>query len=299
MLNHEFKNLISGGESETIEFKKSTSMLKEGIETTVAFLNKHGGYLIFGITDDCNVVGQDVSDDTLKNIANVIKLNTDPKIYPTVECVTYKGKSCVLATVEESPLKPHLACGRPYIRVGTANQRIYREQYELLLQQRFNGYGFDYQINKNATLNDISREALSQFIETAYSVRELNENLYLPTETILKKLDLMDESGIKHAAVLLFGKNPERFYSNHFELKCGKFTSDDNYDVIEDDKEYKDNIISNFNSALGFLMDNLPKRSEKQSVYRNESYEYPISVFRESIVNMIVHRDYRQNIKIR
>ncbi len=297
MLDDEFKKLISCGESETVEFKKSTSMLKEGVETVVAFSNKQGGHLIFGINDNGHVVGQDVTDDTLKNIANTIKLNTDPKIYPTVECVTCEEKSCVLVTVEESPLKPHPANGRPYMRVGATNQKVDREQYELLLQQRFNGYGFDYQINKNATLDDISNEALNQFIEVANSVRQLNENFYLPVETILRKLDLLDDSGIKHAALLLFGKEPEKYYANHFEIKCGKFPSDDGYDVIENDKEYNGNIISNFHSALGFLIDLLPKRSEKHDVYRNECYEYPISVLRESIVNMIAHRDYRQNIK--
>jgi ATP-dependent DNA helicase RecG len=60
----------------------------------------------------------------LKNIANAVKLNTDPKLYPTLEQVDIDGKSCILVTIEESPLKPHLAYGRAYIRVGPTNQQL-------------------------------------------------------------------------------------------------------------------------------------------------------------------------------
>ncbi len=35
---------------------------------------KWGGYLLFGVEDDGSVTGQQVSDDTLKNIANAVKL---------------------------------------------------------------------------------------------------------------------------------------------------------------------------------------------------------------------------------
>ena len=101
--------LISDGESETVEFKKSTSSVREGIETICAFANHRGGYLIFGVEDEGGVLGQSVTDDTLKNLANAIKLNTDPKLYPTVEKVEIQEKACIVVTVEESPLKPYQA----------------------------------------------------------------------------------------------------------------------------------------------------------------------------------------------
>lgn len=63
------QELLAGGESQLVEFKKSTSLLPEAIETVCAFANQHGGYLIFGIDDEGKVLGQQVADDTLKNIA--------------------------------------------------------------------------------------------------------------------------------------------------------------------------------------------------------------------------------------
>lgn len=156
----EVETLIAKGESETVEFKKSTGSLREGIETICAFANHRGGYLLFGIDDNGVVVGQQVTDDTIKNIANAVKLNTDPKLYPNIEQIEIQDKNCILVTVEESPLKPHLAYGRAYLRVGSTNQKLDRERYEQLLQQRFNGYGFDHLVQPGATLSDIDTNTL-------------------------------------------------------------------------------------------------------------------------------------------
>ena len=54
-----------GSESETVEFKKSTGEHKKALQAISALLNKHGrGELYFGVKDDGNVIGQDVSDET-------------------------------------------------------------------------------------------------------------------------------------------------------------------------------------------------------------------------------------------
>jgi ATP-dependent DNA helicase RecG len=253
--------------------------------------------LVFGVDDSGEVLGLQATDDTLKNIANSVKLNTDPRLYPSIEAIELEGKTCILVTVEESPLKPHLAYGRALLRVGTSNQKIDRERYEHLMRQRFNGYGFDYRPEQRARMEDIDTDALYEFLETANSVRNLNENLMLPAEMILQKLDLITKEGMTRAAVLLFGKNPQKFFPDHFEVKCGKFASDAGYEEIANEKEFKHNLIRCFYSALDFVMESVEKRAEKGAIHRKETWEFPVAVIREALVNMIVHRDYRQNIK--
>lgn len=294
---HELAHLIAGGESEQVEFKKTTRLLREATETLCAFANHRGGYLFFGVEDNGRVVGQQVSDDTLKNIANTVKLNTDPKLYPTIEQVEIEGKQCVLITIEESPLKPHLAYGRPYLRVGPTNQVLERERYNYLLQQRFNGYGFDYLTQRTATLDDIDADSVYQFLETANGVRNFNENLYLPIDVILQKLELMNEKGITNAALLLFGVQPERFFAGHYEVKCGKFLAESGYNELLNEQEYQHNLIRNFQATLAFILESIEKRSIKTGIERTEQWEYPVAVLREALVNLLVHRDYRQDIK--
>ena len=46
---NELKTLISSDESRTLELKKSTGELKDGMHAACAFLNTEGGWLIFGI----------------------------------------------------------------------------------------------------------------------------------------------------------------------------------------------------------------------------------------------------------
>lgn len=56
-----------GSESEFVEFKKSTGEYKEALQAISAMLNKHGrGSLYFGVRDNGDVVGQMVSDSTIK-----------------------------------------------------------------------------------------------------------------------------------------------------------------------------------------------------------------------------------------
>ena len=75
-----------GSESETVEFKKSTGEHKEALQAVSAMLNKHGHVaLYFGVKDDGNIIGQDVSDATLRQVASWISDKIEPAVFPTVE----------------------------------------------------------------------------------------------------------------------------------------------------------------------------------------------------------------------
>lgn len=59
-----------GEETEQIEFKKSTGELKEGIISIASILNKHGsGILYFGVKNNGDVIGQEISDQTIEMLA--------------------------------------------------------------------------------------------------------------------------------------------------------------------------------------------------------------------------------------
>ena len=296
-MSYDFKHIISGGESETVEFKKSTSELRESTETICAFANTRGGILFFGISDTGDVVGQQITDDTIRNIANSIALNTEPKLYPSVTKAEIEGKQCAVVSIEESPLKPHLAYGRPFIRVGTTTQRTDRSYYEMLLLQRYNGYGFDYLVQKKARLTDLDTEAVYEFVNIANTNRNLNISLVSPVEEVLQKLELVSGKGITNAAILLFGKEPSKFFDQHFEIKAGVFDADKQYDHIQNEQQYGGSLFYNYKQALILLLNSISKEVTKQKDHTTENYEIPVAALKEALVNMIVHRDYRQGIK--
>ena len=78
----ELKKLVKKGESEQLEFKSSTGGLSDGMQTICAFLNSDkGGTLIFGVSDDGKIIGQQVNDKTRKKIGDELnKIETSEDI---------------------------------------------------------------------------------------------------------------------------------------------------------------------------------------------------------------------------
>ena len=75
----DIKEIIEKEESETTEFKKSAAQLGKALKSICGFLNHRGGVVYFGI-DDGKVVGQEVSDRTLKSISQKIRQKIKPEI---------------------------------------------------------------------------------------------------------------------------------------------------------------------------------------------------------------------------
>ena len=74
MLIKNLKALVKRGESEVLEFKKSTAQIQAAMQTISAFLNSDiGGTVLIGVTDDGKVIGQEISDNTRKEIASELR----------------------------------------------------------------------------------------------------------------------------------------------------------------------------------------------------------------------------------
>lgn len=106
--------LSSWTESEQLEWKVSTKEMKDIICTISAFANNKGGIVVCGVKDDGEVIGQNISDGTLREVTQTILANTDERLTAHVARQTLTGKSVLTISINESPLKPHTAYGRPY-----------------------------------------------------------------------------------------------------------------------------------------------------------------------------------------
>lgn len=74
MTIEDIREIISSDENRTLELKKTTGELKDGMHSACAFLNTAGGLLFFGIAPtSLKILGQQVTDNTLKEIAQAIK----------------------------------------------------------------------------------------------------------------------------------------------------------------------------------------------------------------------------------
>ncbi len=72
MTIEDIRALVAADESRTLELKKSTGELKDGMHSACAFLNSDGGWLIFGVAPkSLKIVGQEVTDKTQQEIAQL------------------------------------------------------------------------------------------------------------------------------------------------------------------------------------------------------------------------------------
>ena len=103
-------------ESEKLEFKKSTSELKQAIVSISSMLNKNNyGVLYFGVNNEGEIVGQQIGKDTTKDISVQIKNNIRPVINPSISIIKVEEKEIIKVEVfgEDTP---YSAYGRYYIR---------------------------------------------------------------------------------------------------------------------------------------------------------------------------------------
>src|SRR3989338_2505175 len=109
------RQLVSRGESATLEFKKTTANLKNAAETLCGFLNNRGGIVLIGVTDDKKIVGQDVNDQTMLDIAQTLK-RFEPSANIDVQYIDFENnkKIIVLTAIPDSRSVPYIFDGRSY-----------------------------------------------------------------------------------------------------------------------------------------------------------------------------------------
>lgn len=143
----DIETLIKQGESETLEFKKTTSEWKEIIKTVSAFSNTKDGIILVGVNNNGIVQYIKIGKDTIENLTNKIIQNTDLKILPKIKVQNINNSNIIIINIKESSDHLVLAFGRPYKRVGKSTVRISKDEYEeIILEKHKDKLYFDEKI---------------------------------------------------------------------------------------------------------------------------------------------------------
>ena len=292
----EVEELIGKGESETIEFKEKFD--NEAIETAVAFANTNGGIILIGVFDKGGIKGVEVGRDTIEKITNKILQATDPKMYPKISIREVNDNRIIVIGAEESNLKPCFAFGRAFKRVGKSTVKMGKDEIEKLILERKKIY-WDEQICEGAKLEDIDKEKVRWFLRKTKYERNFDVSVETPVEEALERLELIKNGKLTNAAILLFGKNPQKFFLQA-ETRCARFKGTKPLEFI-DMKVFPGDIIDQRDDAIEFVKEHIKLHAEIKGTERVERWEYPIEAVRESITNAICHRDYRiaSNVQVR
>jgi len=155
---------------------------------------------------------------------------------------------------------------------------------------------FDATLHATATLDDLDAEKIKDFVRVARSKRGFPLQETAPIEDILTHLNLLNDGRITNAAILLFGKEPQRFFINS-EVRCAYFHGNVIEKPIPSYKVYKGDVFELVDQAEEFVLSKLDyavgTRSQDTSI--PGKYEIPKEIVAEAIVNAIAHRDYTNN----
>jgi ATP-dependent DNA helicase RecG len=272
-------------ESETLEFKEAFG--KEAIETIAAFANTRGGALLVGINDKGVAIGVPSTKNALKDWANHISQATGG-LHPSIEAGSVKGKNVVVIQVEEHRIKPVMCHGRAFIRSGSTTRQMTLEEITRCVLANA-GVTWDALPEPRASLSDISMPKFKAFMDTAKQEKRRSIPAGTSHVELLEKLELVIKGKPTRAAILLFGKEPQRFYSQAM-LKIGRFR---NETLMVDDRRIDGTLSDQIEGAIGYFREKLDTRYVMTGRPQREVvWEYPLKALREAVTNAICHRDY-------
>lgn len=276
-----YKNI--GKESETVEYKKSTGELKEGVISIASILNKHEhGDLYFGVKNNGDVIGQDISDTTTRDVSQAIRLNIKPPIYPVIEEQNYGGRN-VIHVQFEGKRRPYTAYNIPRIRIADEDTLMDQELYREMLNERENTIdSWETKLSKYH-IKDIDKEIFARYLKKAKEVERITFDNDDPVD-VLSKLELTDGDTLLNAGAALFVD------SGLNDLQMAKFATNEKV-TFTDIRRHTGSIIGLVEIAMQYLIDAMDWRAEFHGkLERKEIPEIPVDALREAVVNAFAHR---------
>ncbi len=287
--------LAESGESETLEFKRSTGQRREAMRTLCAMLNNRGGRVVIGVEPGGRVVGQVVGRDSLEDLTNELK-QIEPPAFPSIDRVPIgKGLEVLVVTVTQGQGRPYTYKGKPYKRVGNTSLEMSRDEYNCMLFERLHGEKrWENQTLDDFRLQDLDRAEMTRTVTEAIRRGRAEDPGTRDPETLLRGLGLLRARRILRAAAVLFGKS-ERLEAELPQclLRVARFRGTDKTEFI-DNRQFHGNAFELLVRAERFMREHLPVagRVVPNLFERVDDPLYPPVALREALANAICHRDY-------
>lgn len=281
-----------GTEDERTEFKRSTSELKEGIASMAAILNKYGeGTLYFGVKNNGDVCGQDVSDSTLREISQAVGNHIEPPVYPAITHeMTPDGKSYVKVAFSGNAA-PYSCAGKYRIRVADEDVVMKPDQLREEFREAENRINpWDRRVS-GKTADDIDEEALRKFVERGREKERITFE-YTNKQEVLERLGLVEDGKLLNAAVALFCPSPL------IDLKMGILASHARTDIL-DLKQEQGLLFDLVRKAETFIATNTRQRVDTFTAGPSPVYpEIPKDAVHEALMNAYAHRDWEMECAV-
>lgn len=286
----DIKNLIG----EATEYDKKLFLEerkpKSWCKSVSAFANTFGGSLIWGISNEDEIVGLVNPSSDAEKISEIVKNRLNP--IPEFKLRFHKTedeKVLIILDIfkgEETPYY-YSADGdlEAYVRVGNESVKATPTELKRLVLR---GKNTSYDSQK-------STYRIEDFAYTQLRARYKKWTGNSFDEKDLVSFGIVNEDGcLTNAGVLLVDDSPIRWSRLFCTRWNGLNKSGGTVDAL-DDAEYSGSVISLIEDGEAFIKRNAKKMWKKTSNSRIEMPEYVERSYHEALVNALVHRDYLVN----
>jgi ATP-dependent DNA helicase RecG len=271
-------------ENQNIEWKSSWQ--DEYFKWICGFANAQGGRLIIGKDDRGAIVGLPDVRKLLEDLPNRIRDLLG--IVVEVNLLINEGGEQLEIVVPAYPL-PISYRGRYYIRSGSTKQELKGAALDRFLLGKLGRRWDDIPV-PSVSLDDLDPAAFKHFREAGERSGRVDPGIFHESDlAVLDNLQLREGSYLRHAALLLFHAQPEKFVPGAY-VKIGFFRN-------ESDLAYQDEVRGNLFQQAKTTMDLLLTKYMKayihyEGIQRVERFLFPRDALREVLLNALVHRDY-------
>ena len=268
-------------ESKKLEYKREyTDEIKYAV---IAFANTDGGKLYLGIDDEGKPVGVDNVDETMLKVTNIIRdaIRPDVTLFTDCKLEELSGKKVISITVQRGTARPYYIASkgiRPagvYVRQGASSVPA-SEASILKMIKETSGDSYEQERSLNQALTFNYTTAYFQKKQIDFGVPQM------------RSLKLINEDGTyNNLALLISDQCPH-------SLKIAVFQGSSK-SIFLDRKEFTGSLLQQLDEASAYIALNNRLRAEFQGLYRVDKKDYPPEALRESLLNIIVHREYGIN----
>ncbi len=287
--------LVGEGEGYALEFKRSTGELKEAMQTLCEFLNGSGGTLLFGVRPDGRIEGQQVSDQTLRDVAQAGERFEPPADLEIQRLPIGPSREVLAVTVQPRPdTGPFVYDGRPYERVASTTRRMAQTKYDKrLLDRAHRTWRWEDEPVEGLTLKDLDRREILRTRELAIQHNRISVDTGRDIGEILDRLGLRVGGVLTRAALMLYGKQFLPHYPQCL-LKMGRFRGTEITGEIVDNRQEYMNAFAMVREGMAFLERTMPlgARFPTGQIFREDRFPVPLDALREILLNAVMHRDY-------
>lgn len=287
------QSIVAAGESEIVEFKKTTGDLPGACQSLCGMLNAGlNGSIFIGVAGG-KITGQTVSDRTQQEIAQALKEFTpDAEIKFSLLQLDEKRSVVILQALSKAARIPYFFRGKAYLRVGPTTSLISRDRLQsLFIEKHRETNFFDRQEATDSSLADIDFEWVLRAVELGIAASRLPPSVRESPEIVLEKFKLLRNGHVTNAAIILFGKTSQ--VPIQCKIMLARFKGREKGEFL-DNKQCIGNAFEILDAGMMFLSRHLPVRGkfEKNQLQRIDEPLIPTDALREALVNAICHRDY-------